>query len=200
MLPESEFDPSDIHGQTRFNYKHPNIPSGTEGEWLIRAFDRDFEHNGPSITRIARTTLAGWLRYRNHPDPRIAQRFRNEAVGLRSTLAAALLAARRHYRDQPEVEKQLRATLRECYRAFGWRTRLTSWLAAPILQHRIKAEACRLAKGWTYEPPPFYARNVFRIDTPAIPLAQVAVGIQNPTPVRNECDRLIPRRVAVTCE
>ena len=181
MLPEDEFDPSDIHGQSRFNYKHQHITAGTEGDWLLRAFDRDFERNGPSITRIAQTTLAGWLRYRKHPDPRIVQRFRNEASGLRSTLAAALLTARRHYRNQPEVKQRIQATLRECYRSFGWPTRIRAWLAAPIIQHRLKAEARRLAKGWTYEPPTFYERNAFRTDAPAIPLARIAVGVGAPT-------------------
>lgn len=176
MLPENEVDPSDIHGQTRFNYRHPHIPAGSEGDWLIRAFDCDFERNGPSITRIARTTLAGWLRYHNHPDPRIVQRFRNEAAGLRRNLAGVLLATRRHYRDQPTIRKQLQETLHECYRAFGWTTRLRAWLVAPILQHRLKAEARRLARGWTYEPPTFYERNAFRSDAPAIALAKVTAG------------------------
>ena len=46
---------------------------------MVRAFDRDFQRNGPSTLRIVRTTLAGWKRYKNHPDARIRERFAWEA-------------------------------------------------------------------------------------------------------------------------
>ena len=47
-----------------------------ESEFLLRAFHRDFETNGPSLVRVARTLLLGWRRYKAHPDPRIRRRFR----------------------------------------------------------------------------------------------------------------------------
>lgn len=62
-------DTADVHGQLRFSHRHPHIPPGMETEFLLKAFTRDFEVNGPSIARMARTTLQGWLRYRNHPNP-----------------------------------------------------------------------------------------------------------------------------------
>ena len=43
---------------------------------MLRAFNRDFQRNGPSTMRIVRTTLAGWKRYKNHPDARIRRPFR----------------------------------------------------------------------------------------------------------------------------
>ena len=36
-------------------------------EFLLRAFRRDFEVNGPSVTRIARTLLRGWRRHKTPP-------------------------------------------------------------------------------------------------------------------------------------
>ena len=45
-------------------------------ELVVRAFDRDFAVNGPSTVRIVRTTLAGWKRYKDHPDPRIRRQDR----------------------------------------------------------------------------------------------------------------------------
>jgi hypothetical protein len=56
---------------------HPELPPSAHpdqqtAEFMVRAFDRDFQQNGPSTVRIVRTTLAGWQRYKNHPDPRFA--------------------------------------------------------------------------------------------------------------------------------
>ena len=50
---------ADIHGQLKFNYQHPHIRNGEETEFLLRAFQRDFEVNGPSVVRIIRTILRG---------------------------------------------------------------------------------------------------------------------------------------------
>ena len=46
------------------------------------------ERNGPSTLRITRTTLAGWRRYKNHPDKRIRARFAWEARELATTFTA----------------------------------------------------------------------------------------------------------------
>ena len=43
---------ADSHGQQRFNYRHKHIKNGQETEFLLRAFKRDFEVNGPSIIRM----------------------------------------------------------------------------------------------------------------------------------------------------
>ena len=75
MKDESEFHLGDMHGQPMFNYRHPHIHDGQEADFMLRAFRRDFEVNGPSVVRIARTTLAGWQRYKDHPDLRIRRRF-----------------------------------------------------------------------------------------------------------------------------
>ena len=47
MKDEGECHPGDIHGQLMFNYHHPHIKEGAEGEMILRAFQRDFEVNGP---------------------------------------------------------------------------------------------------------------------------------------------------------
>ena len=98
MLDESECPLADTHGQFRFNYRHPHIPSGLESELIVRAFQRDFSVNGPSMVRILRTTLAGWKRYKNHPDPRIRRRFAWEVEGMATTYSAVVGAVKRYYR------------------------------------------------------------------------------------------------------
>ena len=109
MKDESEFHIGDIHGQLIFNYHHPHIKDGEEGEMILRAFQRDFEVNGPSVTRIVRTTLAGWHRYKHHPDPRIRRRFAGDVQGLDNSFSALLGAARRYYRDNPPLRTEMSA-------------------------------------------------------------------------------------------
>ncbi len=91
-------DLADIHGQDQFNFKHAAISREDSKRWLDWAFRRDFELNGPSIYRICRTTLEGWLRYKNDPDARVRARFAFEARSLRDGYAAALWAMERHLR------------------------------------------------------------------------------------------------------
>jgi hypothetical protein len=73
---------ADIHGQLKFNFRHAHIKNGQETDFILRAFHKDFEVNGPSIVRIIRTMLRGWKRYKNHPNPRIRARFAHEAANL----------------------------------------------------------------------------------------------------------------------
>jgi radical SAM superfamily enzyme YgiQ (UPF0313 family) len=60
LTDEACMDVADSHGQLRFNYRHLNLKPGEESRFLLRAFERDFNVNGPSVIRVARTTLAGW--------------------------------------------------------------------------------------------------------------------------------------------
>jgi len=159
MKDPGEFLAGDIHGQFVFNYRHPHIKDGREGEFMVRAFRRDFQHNGPSVMRIIRTTLAGWQRYKNHPQSRIRRRYAYEVRSLATTHSALVGAAVRYYRKNPAMRAKMSAVLRELYRQFGWKSRLTAALAGPYVLWKIRGEEKRLAAGWTYEPPTFYEKN-----------------------------------------
>lgn len=161
ILSDDEIDPADVHGQYRFNWRHGSIESGAETEMLLRAFQRDFDVNGPSVLRVVRTTLAGWKRYRNHPDARIRRRFEWEAAGLATTFAGALWAGRKWFRKRGNrhVADRLNETLKDLYRQLGLKARLAGPVMGRILHMLIKREDRRLANGWTWEPPTFYERN-----------------------------------------
>ena len=109
MKDPSEYHPGDIHGQLNFNYRHPHITAGQEAEYMVRAFDRDFQRNGPSTIRIVRTTLAGWKRYKNHPDPRIRRRYAWEARELATIFSAVVGGAKLYYRGNPEMHAKMSA-------------------------------------------------------------------------------------------
>jgi hypothetical protein len=153
-------DVADIHGQDRFNFRHAAISREDSKRWLDWAFRRDFERNGPSLYRICRTTLEGWRRYKNHPDPRVRDRFQWEVRSLRNTYAGLLWAMEhRLKKSNPPVSAQIRALRRELGREFGLVSRLSGWLLGPILLWTTKREERRLARGVTYEPEPILERH-----------------------------------------
>lgn len=160
LLDPDCLDTADVHGQLRFSHRHPHIPPGMETEFLQKAFQRDFEVNGPSVVRVARTTLQGWLRYRNYPDPRVRARFVWEARDLAVTYAGALWASRRWFKSQPTIQDGITSVLRNIYREFGVRARLAAPLAGRIVYRKLLEEQRRLREGWTYEPPTFYELSV----------------------------------------
>jgi radical SAM superfamily enzyme YgiQ (UPF0313 family) len=159
LLSFTETSPGDIHGQLKFNYRHPHIKDGEEGEFLLRAFHRDFAVNGPSIVRIIHTLLQGWKRHKNHPNPRIRARFAHEAANLPVKYAGALWAARRRYRDDPHRCQLISQVLEELYAEFGWQARLAAPIVGLRFSYALRSEERRLKSGWTYEPPTFFETN-----------------------------------------
>jgi len=159
MKAEGECHPGDIHGQDIFNYRHPRIPEGMEAELVLRAFRRDFAQNGPSVMRIVRTTLAGWRRYKNHPDPRIRRRYAWESRELGTTFAAAMGAVRLYYRNDAAIFAKADAILRDLYAEYGLKARFMAAVGGRYVLHKIHQEEKRLAQGWTYEPPTLYETN-----------------------------------------
>lgn len=174
-------EPADAHGQLHFQHRHPNIPAGKESEYLIRAFQRDFDVNGPSILRVIKTTLKGWLRYRNHPNARIRDRYAREASSLANTYAGALWAARKWYQDKSILRDKINAVLHDLYRCYGLRSRLLAPLIGRYIYRCLKKEDARLKAGWRYEPQTFYERvrqpeSVTNVV--GVPSRQAQVGLQ----------------------
>jgi radical SAM superfamily enzyme YgiQ (UPF0313 family) len=159
LLAESEFPLADSHGQYRFNYRHQHIPNGREEQFLLDAFQRDFEVNGPSLARLIRTLLKGWKRYKDYPDKRIRDRFAWEVKPLRTTYAAAVWAMKRRFRTNKPMAEKMNSLLQEIYKTFGWKTRIIAPLAGIYVYAALKKEERRLANGWTYEPHCFYEKN-----------------------------------------
>jgi len=109
--------------------------------------------------RIVRTTLAGWKRYKNHPDLRIRRRYAWEARELGTSFSALLGAARRFYRDNPTMRAKMDAILRDLRQEFGWKSALSAAVGGRYVSWTLRREQRRLARGWTYEPPTFYENN-----------------------------------------
>jgi len=162
---------ADIHGQDQFNFQHAAISREDSKHWLDWAFRRDFERNGPSIYRICRTTLEGWKRYKNDPDPRVRARFAWEARALADGYAAALWAMEKHLRRTNEtVSEKIRGLRKEVSREFGLVSSLVARALGPVLLWSARREEKRLAAGHTYEPAPIIERRNWNEATIAPPL------------------------------
>ena len=155
-----DVDLADIHGQFKFNFRHRGISRDDSKRFLDWAFRRDFERNGPSLYRICRTTLAGWKRYKNDPDPRVRERFRWEARNIKSVYQGLLWAMEKRLRRTNEaVSQQIHALRRDMEREFGGMSRLVAGVLGPVLLWTSRREEKRLAKGHVYEPPTIIERR-----------------------------------------
>ncbi len=149
----ADVDYADIHGQYKFNFEHAAISRDDSKRFLDWAFRLDFEKNGPSLYRIWRTTLEGWKRYRNHPEPRVRRRFDWEVRQLK-TASGAVLWAMEHSlkKTNEELSRRIRSLRREIGSEFGGWGRTVGALVGPILLWTARREEKRLANGFTYEP------------------------------------------------
>ncbi|MCP4112528.1 MAG: B12-binding domain-containing radical SAM protein [Desulfobacteraceae bacterium] len=187
LFPESEFPAADTHGQYRFNYRHKHIHDGREEQMIIKAFQQDFEVNGPSLARLIRTILKGWQRYKNHPDKCIRDRFDWEVDPLRSNYAGAVWAMRKWYRRNERMKEKMNSLLQDIYEEFGWKTRMIAPLAGRYIFAALKREEKRLANGWTYEPEIYYEKNAAALALEN----EESVGVSN---------AITARKIRVSCE
>jgi len=156
---EEEFPWADWHGQLAFSWHHPQIKDGQETEYITRAFQRDFDVNGPSVVRILRTALSGWRRYKDHPDERIRRRFTRETRGLSKAGVAVVAATKEYCHKDSAVHAKVSQLLEDLCDEFGPRARYIAEAAGPRLAEQLCREENRLAEGWAYEPPTFYETN-----------------------------------------
>jgi hypothetical protein len=159
LIPETEL--ADVHGQFKFNWKHPFISGDDSKKFLDFAFVRDFELNGPSLYRICQTTLEGLKKYRLHPDLRVRERFEREAKALRTQYSALLWAMERHLRLTNDSVAEKIADLRHEIRSECGAVRAASFASifGPVMLWLTRREEKRLARGVTYEPETFVERR-----------------------------------------
>ena len=158
MLPGVDY--ADVHGQFKFNFKHAAISRDDSKRFLDWAFWRDFEANGPSLYRMARTLLAGWKRYKDSPDARVRERFASEMHRLSGIYSSALWAMERRFRKVDlNVSEQISALRQEFKRESGLISRMMPAVLGPVLLWTTRREEKRLARGMTYEPPTILERR-----------------------------------------
>jgi Radical SAM superfamily/B12 binding domain len=156
----TDVDLADMHGQYKFNFRHPAISRDDSKSFLDWAFWRDFERNGPSLYRMCRTMLQGWQRYKDYPDLRVRERFRRQTKKLSGAYNAALWVMEREFNKvNRSVSEQIHKLRREVEEEFPVIARLTAASLGPFLLWSTRREENRLASGHTYEPPTFVERH-----------------------------------------
>ena len=158
LLPNVDY--ADIHGQYKFNFQHGAISRDDSKRFLDWAFWRDFERYGPSLYRLCQTMLQGWQRYKDHPDPRVRERFTRQVKKIIGAYNAALWAMERDFKKvNRTVSEKIHHLRREVEKEFPVVARLTAASLGPVLLWSTRREARRLASGQTYEPPTFIERS-----------------------------------------
>jgi hypothetical protein len=155
-----EVDLADIHGQFKFNFRHPAISRDESKTFLDRAFRLDFERNGPTVYRMMRTMFDGWKRYRNDGDPRVKARMEILARELRSGYGAALWAMEKYLRaSNKAVSDRIRELRLEFERELGGVSWIVDSLVGPVLLWSSHREARRFPTGRRLEPRTFVDRR-----------------------------------------
>jgi radical SAM superfamily enzyme YgiQ (UPF0313 family) len=151
---------ADIHGQDRFNFEHAAMPRESSKRWLDWAFRRDYEKNGPSVYRLAKTMMEGWKRYHNDPDPRVRQRYKRSGRDLRQSYGAALYAMEKYLRStNVEVSQKIRVLRRDMEGELGALTRWIDRVAGPVLLWTSRRDARKYPRGKQIEPMTFLERR-----------------------------------------
>ena len=168
LLGDDEMEAADIHGQWRFNYRHPHIGFGQETTFLLRAFQRDFEVNGPSVIRMMRTLMNGWTKYKFHPEPRIRERFAREVSRMPTLYAGAMWATRRWFKSNPLLAGHITNLLEDIDHEFGIKARLAAPLLGRIVLYLLLREEKRLSATYIYEPLTFYETSAKTVSPPPL--------------------------------
>ncbi len=156
----ADVDLADIHGQDRFNFRHAAISREQSKSILDWAFRLDYERNGPSIYRLARTMMERWRKYHNDPDPRVRERIRETARDLRRGYGAALFAMEKYLRkSNAEVSQRIRDLRKDIEREFGSLTRWIDRAAGPVMLWSARREARKYPHGRRLEPTTFLERR-----------------------------------------
>jgi radical SAM superfamily enzyme YgiQ (UPF0313 family) len=151
---------ADIHGQYRFNFRHPAISRDESKTFLDRAFLRDYEANGPSVFRLMRNMLVGWRRYRRDPDARVRARVLAEGRQLARGYGAVLWAMERFLRDsQPAMSRRVGDLLEEIESATGAWSRALNRVLGPGLLWSARRDSRTAPAGRRLEPRTFVDRR-----------------------------------------
>jgi radical SAM superfamily enzyme YgiQ (UPF0313 family) len=151
LLPD--VDLADIHGQWKFNFRHPAISRDQSKSLLDWAFRHDYERNGPSLYRMMRTMFNGWKRYGNDLDSRVRARVAVDAQQLRTWYGSALWAMEKYLKSSNrQVSDKIHHLRQDVEHEFGGMSRTLNNLVGPVLLVTSKLEGWRFPKGRPLEP------------------------------------------------
>lgn len=139
------------HGQDGIWFNHPHFSPSETGEIAKRAFALDYERQGPSLFRLAQTSLRGFRTVRDHHDPRI--RGLTTRLRMRCLAFRPLFAAAKRFAENAKTAEMLTSLMHDYDREFGKEGLLNK--AASILVHGCALnELIRIKAGRSMRQPP----------------------------------------------
>jgi len=148
-----DVDLADIHGQYKFNFRHPAISRDQSKVFLDRAFRLDFERNGPSLYRLIHNMLVGWHRHRRDPDDRVRARVAAEARQLANGYGGVLWAMEHYLRDtQRLMSDRIRELRLRIEREVGGASRVLDPVVGRVLLWSARREERLHPGGRRLEP------------------------------------------------
>jgi hypothetical protein len=157
----ADVDIADIHGQFKFNFAHAAISRDESELMLRRAFQRDFDRNGPSLFRLMNVLLQRWRRYGADGDARVRTRVARARSAFRGGYAGALWAMEKYCAEAGNEAAGRMARVRaEVDREFGLVSKGVSRAMGPLLLWSARRDARRHPRGRRIEPPTFVDRRV----------------------------------------
>lgn len=155
-----DVDLADIHGQYRFNFRHPHITPEQSEEFLLRAFQADYDVNGPSVFRVINTVWKGWKNFQKYDNKRVLRRLEQDSATIRRYAYGALWAMEQYFKESNRNVQERIHTLREQFaHDFGSLTKVIGMISGPVILASIRREAMRLKNGFTVEPSTFIERR-----------------------------------------
>ena len=140
------------HGQDKIWFEHPNFKIDVTGEYLKDAFIQDYERQGPSLLRLAETSLRGYRNVRNHSDERIRNltgRLKERCLTFRQVFSAA----RKFAQNQKTIE-MLDNLEKEYLIEFG-KPSMVNFVTSNIVKVLSGIEIWRIKTGRSMTQPPF---------------------------------------------
>lgn len=168
----------DWHGQDKIWFKHPQFSRDETTGLLKRAFIQDYERNGPSLLRIAETSLRGYRKFKDHPDARLRAmtgRLRDRCLPLRMLFPAARMCA-----ENDKTREMADRLEREYEREFGPKP-VWQKIASTIVRLTALRERALINSGRSMRQPPVVYRT-YRI--PAFERRSVKLPMPAAQPTR----------------
>ena len=144
----------DWHGQDKIWFKHEHFDRDETAAYTRRAFQIDYERQGPSLLRIADTSLRGYRTMRTHQDERI--RGLTDRMKKRCLDLYALFPASRQSAENAKTHELLDYLEKEYAKEFGPPSILTS-IASFVLSCFAFVQRRQLKDPtFMYQPPTVY--------------------------------------------
>jgi hypothetical protein len=139
------------HGQDKIWFDHPHFSRDETAQYLKNAFLEDYERQGPSLLRLADTSLRGYQTMKIHPSRRL--RFMAERLKQRCLQLRPLFPAIRKYAENEKTVAMVDQLMAQYQLEFGT-TGLLDHVLSQVVHFFAGREKARIARSGNMRQPP----------------------------------------------